>query len=457
MKIIVENQYIQVTDATEAFKRDVISKLYYTNKSIEYRINKMKKNPFHNKQILSMLEKDLKGQAFTKSKGVYSFPSGFYYLISEYPHEDKRCANGQNISYPWMTKPYPLRPYQEEAVEIMASSYRGLINFATGLGKTLTTIYAVRHIQKKTLIICPGKSIAENFYKELVAAFGESRVGYFGDGKKKIKDITVGIARSVQLSINLFKKEDLGLIVIDESHHMSADTFYEIAVNLGGVSKIFGLTATDFRSDGKDILINACVGPTVIKRDLIWGIKNKWLANPHFIIRGVETNGRDSGTGDKKKCYKSHILRSKEITERIIKDATKMLAANKSVLCLVDEIEHGKELAEALGLPLATGQDKQSSVYVEQLNNKQIPGLVGTTAYIGEGTDTRNVDILILANFIASKGLLWQSLGRGMRLIPGKTDVIVLDYVPTTSKMLSRHAMFRVSEYRKITNSVRVV
>ena len=63
----------------------------------------------------------------------------------------------------------------------------------------------------------------KQFNKELCECFGEEKVGFYGDGKKKIKDITVGIIGSVKNDIDIFKKSDLGLIITDEC--IPADSF----------------------------------------------------------------------------------------------------------------------------------------------------------------------------------------------------------------------------------------
>jgi superfamily II DNA or RNA helicase len=336
----------------------------------------------------------------------------------------------------------------------MMDNYRGLINFATGLGKTLTAVHAIRKIKKRALVLCPGVSIADNFYEELVSAFGEDKVGYYGDGKKKIRDITVGIAQSVNNNIQKFIDHDLGLMIVDEVHHIPATTFYTIAEQLGSIGRIYGLTATDFRADGKDVMITAGVGDVLISRDLIWGIKNKWLRDPYIIVRDVHTHGRDI-PGDKNKNYKTHVLHSMQMNDRIENDIKKFLNNGLSVLCLVDEVAHGEALAQATGLPFATGKNKDSKQLVKDLNNKKIPGLIGTDSKIGEGTDTKNVDVLVLANFVAGKGSLWQNLGRGLRPFEGKMNLIVLDYIPVGSSMLSRHAKLRLKMYKEITHKIK--
>ena len=67
------------------------------------------------------------------------------------------------------------------------------------------------------------------------------------------------------------------------------------------------------------------------------------------------------------------------------------------------------------------------------------------------------MDVLVLANFVASKGPLWQNLGRGLRIYEGNDQLIVLDYIPNGSKMLTRHANQRITFYKEITKAVKVL
>lgn len=457
MDIQIDNGNIVIKDYTSDFSKKLHELLSYTDKSKQYQIKKMSRNPFsRNSELYKKLVADQEGTLVDERSSVITIPSGFAYLFKNNIVTDNRKDTGKAVAFPWKTKPYDLRDYQLEAVTLMSNNYRGLINLATGLGKTLTAIYAIRKIGRRSLVLCPSKAIADNFYQELCSAFGDSVVGYFGGGKKQIKDITVGIVQSVNNSIDQFAKHQFGLVIFDECHHMAADTFFSIAAGLSATGRMFGLTATDFRSDGKDVMIQAGVGEVLIKRDIIWGIENNWLAYPSIIMRTVETTGREY-SDDKIKNYKAHVLNSSEMNERIIQDIKKCLDAKKSVLCLVNEKEHGRILADALGLPLAVGDDKNSKLYVQQLNAGSVPGLIGTGSLIGEGCDTKNVDVLVLANFVASKGPLWQNLGRGLRRQGTKTQVLVLDYKPAGSKMLTRHAEQRLKFYKAITSSIKEI
>ena len=203
-------------------------------------------------------------------------------------------------------------------------------------------------------------------------------------------------------------------------------------------------------------MINAACGDVLIKRDVVWGVANGFLAKPKFIVKNVATAGTDF-KHDKLKCYKEHVLNNATTKTQILNDIQYYISQGKSVLCLVGEVAHGEELSKQLGLPFAQGTDKASQSYVEQLNAGTIAGLIGTGGKISEGTDTKNVDVLIMAQFIASKGPVIQAVGRSLRKQGLKTEALIIDYILQGSSMLSRHANSRIDWYREITNDVTII
>jgi superfamily II DNA or RNA helicase len=458
MHAIITNKFTIIKDPTSIILQSLTDLLSYEDKAIKYQLRRMERNPFQKDSgYYKKLQKEANGCLLKPIGSHIAFNSGLSYLIDKkMTIEDKRIDTGTKIAYPWKNKPYPLRSYQQEAVDACASNWRGIVNMATGMGKSLVALYLIKKLQRKTLIIVPSDSIAKQFYKELSETYGEDQIGFYGGGKKKIKNITVGIAASVIKATEEFKKSDLGCIIFDECHHTPASTFIDIAVALGDVGRIYGLSATDYRSDGKDIMINAACGDVLIKRDVVWGVANGFLAKPKFIVKNIATTGADF-KHDKLKCYKEHVLNNTTTKTQILNDIQYYISQGKSVLCLVGEVAHGEELSKQLGLPFAQGNDKASQSYVEQLNAGTIAGLIGTGGKISEGTDTKNVDVLIMAQFIASKGPVIQAVGRSLRKQGLKTEALIIDYILQGSSMLSRHANSRIDWYREITNDVTII
>jgi len=460
MRVVVTNKTIIIEEATSTLKAQLNTLLSYRDKSKQYQLRKLSRRPFmRTTPYYKKLQEEAGGTLLEHLPNeTISFSSSFYHIIEPlgYDINDQRHATGSSIALPWKNKPFDLRDYQEEAVSMMENRWRGLINFATGLGKTLVAVHAIKRIKRKALIVVPSDQIAQQFYSDLKKAFGDHRVGMYGGGKKKIKDITVGIAASVHKHVDEFKDKGLGLICFDEVHHIAASTFYSIATALADTGKIFGLTATDYRSDGKDVMITAGCGPTICRRDVVWGAKNGWLAQPYFLIREVPTTGNDY-RDDKLNNYREHVLNNPVMKKQIEDDVRKFMAAGRAILCLVDQVAHGQELSDNLGVPFATGEDSESSQYVKDFNAGKINCLIATEGKLGEGSDLQRVNVLVLTNFAASKGLVLQCVGRGLRIYEGKDHCMILDYIPMGSKMLHRHAMQRIEFYREITDKVKII
>lgn len=460
MRVVVTNKLIVIENPTSDIYDMLTRLLSYRDKSKDFQLRRMSRNPaMKRSKYYKKLLSEARGSMLHKlPNGNLAMSSGFVHLLDNIgvKYEDRRELTGKTVPLPWKEKPYDLRDYQEEAVDLMETSYRGIVNFATGLGKTLTATHAIKRHRTRTLVTAPTDSIARQFHSTLVDAFGEAKVGFYGGGKKKIKDITVGICASVNNNVEEFTKHDLGLIIMDEAHHVPASTFFNICWSLADTGKIFGLTATDYRNDGKDVMIQAGCGSVIVSKDIKWGIDNGWLAKPVFKMKKVDTTHRKNYKNDKIKSYKEHVLNCDEMKNEILQDAQADIAAGRSTLILVNEVAHGEELSKLLGIPFATGKDKKSNSYVEDLNNGRIPGLIGTDGKVGEGTDTTRVDSLILANFVAAKGAVIQAVGRGLRIYGNKSSCIVRDYWPTGSDMLSRHAGKRVEYYQEITDDVEI-
>jgi len=89
---------------------------------------------------------------------------------------------------------------------------------------------------------------------------------------------------------------------------------------------------------------------------------------------------------------------------------------------------------------------KARRAIVDQLGEPGLRGaiLVATSSYLGEGFDCPALDTVFLAFPIRFKGSIVQFVGRILRPAPGKTRVVVHDYVDSSVPVLAR--MFRERE-----------
>src|ERR1035437_7971410 len=243
--VAIYNDKIVITDPSEELRSFIKSELTYTDKSKQYHLRRMGKNMWQrNSPAYKQLQSEVKGTLYEDiAPDKVSVSSCFVDLLSDKFNTlaplDLRSETGKKIALPWVNKPYDLRDYQEETVKLMLSNPRGLINLATGLGKTLLATHMVQRYKRRALIVCPSESVAKQFYEQFVSCFGQAKVGFYGGGKKKICDLTIGIAASVSRNIQEFRDAELGVVILDETHHTPATTFFDISQGLARTGQIF--------------------------------------------------------------------------------------------------------------------------------------------------------------------------------------------------------------------------
>src|ERR1019366_614974 len=115
-----------------------------------YQIRRMSRNMWQrNSPLYKQLQSQVKGILYKETvPSTITMSSCFVNLLKDkfntLSNVDMRSETGKKVALPLVNKPYALRDYQEEAVNLMISNPRGLIKLATGLGKTLIATHFVQ-------------------------------------------------------------------------------------------------------------------------------------------------------------------------------------------------------------------------------------------------------------------------------------------------------------------------
>lgn len=231
-----------------------------------------------------------------------------------------------------------LRKCQKEAYAAICKYFSnsgngrsGLIQMPTGTGKSpLIAIIPFNLAKKKVLILTPNVKLAKQLETDLDLTKNENKYRQFGlleqqvltnlelyvlrlEGTVSHKDIAdhhILIANYHQLQdIEKWFKDDkdaVDLIIIDEAHHQEASTYQEIT-SFFDKSKIIGLTATPFRSDGRKV-----EGTVIYKYHFHEAIKDRVIRNVK-VVNVSPSEVSLSFTDNKSKNYTlSEILELKE-------------------------------------------------------------------------------------------------------------------------------------------------
>lgn len=244
-------------------------------------------------------------------------------------------------------------------------------------------------------------------------------------------------------------KAAFGTIIVDECHHIPADTFRDTISKLHSYY-LYGLTATPFRkySDGKLIFIHLGEPIAEIKPDEI-----KSHQHPKIIVRNTDFDVPFNSKTDRFETLSKILVHDTARNSLVLDDISKELNAGRKVVIITERKEHIDTLYQYLKQSYETvtlsGDDTASSRSSKQkiLEAGNFQALITTGQYFGEGSDIQNIECLFLVYPFSFEGKLTQYIGRVQRSEIAPT---VYDYRDHKVDYLNKLFLKRNAYYRKI-------
>lgn len=248
--------------------------------------------------------------------------------------------------------------------------------------------------------------------------------GYKGD-----YSLPVQIA-SVQTLVNRQMPKNIQVIIIDEAHHTTAQTYRKILENYPD-AKILGVTATPVRSSGEgfeDVFKSMVVGPSI-----------KWLEGQGSLVPArqcvcplshAELAKIKVTAGDYNEKQLSAFMCS--TTSRQIDMWEKYARGMRTIAFAVDLAHMDKLAAEAKrrGYKCAVvsgSTDKEvRKNYFRQIAKGELD-ILFNVGVATEGTDIPEIQCVFCCRPTKSLSLYMQMVGRGSRPSEGKTSYLLLD------------------------------
>jgi len=164
-----------------------------------------------------------------------------------------------------------LRDYQVEAVKSVITHTCGILQSPTGSGKTTMGLAIIAKKGLKALWITHTKALLTQALENAKKLIKGATFGVIGAGRVNIQDITFCTVQTLA-KMDLTVLSDIGLIMVDECHHAcgsfsTATLYFKVLSGIAAKYK-YGLSATAFRSDGLDKLMNLLLG------DIVYDIPN---------------------------------------------------------------------------------------------------------------------------------------------------------------------------------------
>jgi superfamily II DNA or RNA helicase len=332
----------------------------------------------------------------------------------------------------------------------------GIIVAPPGTGKTVVSLAIIKDKQQPALILVHRKQLADQWVERIESFLGipKKDIGRIGQGKSKPgKHITVAMIQSMEKAIQSTEQSELcnsfGTIIIDECHHVPADTYQRVISKLNSYY-MYGLTATPFRkyNDGKLIFIHL--------GEIIHEVKSPEVQNQkgtQIIIRDTDLFVPFNTKTDQFETLFKILIHDSTRNQLILNDVVSQLNIGKKAVIITERKEHINSVQQYLKQNYDTialsGEDsepnKKSKWAAIKKGDFQV--LITTGQYFGEGTDVQNIECLFLVYPFAFEGKLIQYIGRVQR---SEISPIIYDYRDHKISYLERLFQKRNLYYKKL-------
>lgn len=369
---------------------------------------------------------------------IVSIPVGRTDLIPKgYEIKDKRVDNP--VVFPEVDFISMLRDSQRVVYEGVDDNC--VINAFVSWGKTFTALAIAHKLKQKTLVITHTVALRNQWEKEIKRLFG-FKAGLIGSGVFDLESpIVVGNIQTLYKRRGQIEKE-FGLVIVDECHHIPANTFSRL-VDASYARYKIGLSGTVERKDGRHVLMPDYFG-------------HKKYAPPreNYMMPSVDVIRSQIRFQDGARVPWANrvndLVRQEEYGKLVSFLAASYRSKGHKVLLLSDRVYFLKRIKETLGehCELITGEVSQADRegMIQRVQSGKVDILLGTQSIFSEGISVNPLSCLILATPVNNSPLLTQLIGRVVRMYPNKVQPKIVD-INLIGKTAEKQAKIRLGHY----------
>lgn len=421
-----------------------------------------------------------------KKHSGQSFYTGLLSLAEEvlrknniaFTRVDERIIPPQNLPDLKFTPQlhYNERDYQKFTIDRSIQKTRGVLKICTGGGKTMVAAEIIGKIKTYPFMFYVlTEDLMNQAYETLSETLNEP-IGRIGGGEFDIKKINVCTIQTAIMALNMdnksfkisdykFDEEDIwdekqvkeidkkqqlkeligktkGLF-FDECHHASAKTVRDVISASPFAYWKYGLSATPFREDGAEIMIQALFGRKIVDISASYLIDRGYLIEPYILFDSINHNCKLHAY---QSIYKECISGNDEFNNHVADIANHLIVRGLSVLVLVQHYPQGEYLKKLIPeTEFLTGKMNRikRKQAIQDLKDRKRLCLISTNL-ADEGLDIPTLDAALLAGGGASSTRVHQRIGRTLRIDRNSKNPrdksIVVYFQHEGAKYLDKHA-----------------
>jgi len=377
-----------------------------------------------------------------------------YYGVDKLGNMENKLIKGNTIDIEFKGD---LFDYQHNIINKYIShvgeSGGGLLDVEPGKGKTVMALNIISKLKKKTLVIVHKTFLMNQWLERINMFLPNAKVGKIQGDVIDIedKDIVLGMLQSLSNKEYDPKLWDqFGLCVFDECHHLSAEVFSNIMIQVV-CNYNLGLSGTMERKDGLSKVFHHFIGPVIHKEktDTVCNVLVKAIKiNNEEIFDDVKTDARGNPLYTlmiNKLNYEKRNNFIVTIIENELKQNNNqqimILSQTKAILDIL--YEKIKLINIDVGFYIGGMKEAQ----LKENESKKI--ILGTYAMASEGLDIKTLTTLIMAT---PKSDVCQSVGRILRTVHNTPLVIDIidDHVILKNQFKKRTTYYKSKQYNII-------
>lgn len=325
---------------------------------------------------------------------------------------------------------------------------KALLISATGTGKTYASAFAARELEfKRVLFLVHRNQIVKQALKSYRKVFGGQVSMGMVTGKYQDYDADFVFATIQTLSktdiLSQYNREHWDLIIIDEAHHSSADSYKKI-MDYFKPKLWLGMTATPDKGDDHlgDRNIYEIFNHQIAYEIRLQNAMEENLLCPfhYFGLTDLEIIA-DVGKSSEEKVENFRYLTSDERVLNVIKQAEFFGYSGERVKGLIfcSRIDEARELSVKFNEKgwrtlVLSGGDSEAvrAAAIERLAGEEKEDALDyiiSVDIFSEGVDVPEINQVIMLRPTESPIIFIQQLGRGLRKAEGKEYVVVIDFI----------------------------
>lgn len=366
------------------------------------------------------------GDSFTstwsqdETTGEISIPSGAFYKINFENIVDERPLFGKRD---WTFKGTLKSEQQQVADKVFKDGrlYNALIKAPCGWGKTFLGCHLIANNGKPTIIVVHTKLLAYQWHESLEALIPDQKIGFIGDGRLEVQDITVAIYKTLINHLDTLKNR-YEVVFVDEAHLCPAEMFSQVVNGLSARTKI-ALSATPTRKDGLHVFLSDFFGPnrvTAVDKARLTPAVEVVRTDINFRIRNP---ARDWALG------LNQISQNDQYIDLICDVARRKIAQGRCLLIISERIDMlnriNAKLERSEMLVGATKNVDRERILKEA--GKSVDAILSTKIF-DEGISCHRLDTILFTCPQNNYAKLEQRIGRIVREHEEKKFPLIVDF-----------------------------